>query len=292
MNPLRLTQIEMFCAVVEEGTVVAASHRLNCVASNVTARIRELEALLGQSLFLREKGRLSVTPEGRLFYRRAKLLVDEARALHDLFSDGTPKGILSVGALDVALIAYLPRIVPAFLRACPRVELRLLQRPTYTIEQMLTEGEIDLALTDGPIVHPMLQSRFAFREELVLVMPVGQERVEKGQHVFLYNTDCFYRRYFETWLAAQGVLEPVIHTIESYDVILGSVRAGLGISCFPRSVVDMLRSERLDGVHCLSPDDLQGSGVYFVWREPGLNDLGRSFMEHAPCVGESFINSE
>ena len=67
MNPLRLAQLEMFCAVVEEGTIVAASRRLNCVASNVTARLKELELLVGQELFLREKGRLTLTPEGRLF---------------------------------------------------------------------------------------------------------------------------------------------------------------------------------------------------------------------------------
>lgn len=281
MNPLRLTQIEMFCAVVEEGTVVAASRRLNCVASNVTARLRELELLVGQDLFLREKNRLILTPEGRLFYRQALPVVSGAQSLTDLFSEGRLRGILNIGALDVALEAYLPQIVPEFLKVCPGVELKMFLRPSYTLERMLADGEIDLALTDGPIVHPLMESRFAFHERLALAMPAGQDGARDGQHVFLFNTDCFYRRYFETWLERHEVSNAIIHTVESYDVILACVQAELGISCVPHSIVSQMQSRRGEGITFTYPEDLKGSEVYFIWREPGLNDLGRRFLNHA-----------
>ena len=281
MNPLRLAQLQMFCAVVEEGSVVAASRRLNCVASNVTTRLRELEQLLGQELFLRDKGRLSLTPEGRLFYQQASPLVISAQGLTDFFSDASPKGVLVVAALDVALQGYLARRVPSFIAAYPGVELKLLLRPTYTVERMLTDGEIDLGLTDGPISHPMIGSLPAFQERLALVVPKGvTERGLTGLHVFLFNTDCFYRRYFETWLEGQGLSAPLIHTVESYDVILGCVRAGLGMSCFPQSIVEGLSAEQRQGVEVLYPEDLRGSEVCFIWREPGLSDLGRRFVQH------------
>ncbi|EHH69097.1 LysR family transcriptional regulator [Gluconobacter morbifer] len=291
MNPLRLAQLEMFCAVVEEGTVVGASRRLNCVASNVTARLRELELLLERDLFVRTKGRLNLTPEGRLFYRQAVPLIRGAQDLAGLFADKTPRGILTVGALDVALQGYLPSVVPQFLENCPGVELRMLMRPTYTIERMLMDGEIDLALTDGPIVHPMMDSRFAFREDLALVLPQGQEVPQEGQHVFLFNTDCFYRRYFEIWLRKQGVTSSIIHTVESYDVILACVRAGLGISCFPQSILAGVAGERRQGMEILYPADLQGSEVYFVWREPGVTDLARQFVDFAEKL-HSFTKNE
>ena len=124
MNPLRLAQLQMFCAVVEEGSVVAASRRLNCVASNVTTRLRELEQLLGQELFLRDKGRLSLTLEGRLFYQKASPMVISAQGLTDFFPDASPKGVLVVAALDVALQGYLSRRVPSFIAAYPGVGLK------------------------------------------------------------------------------------------------------------------------------------------------------------------------
>ena len=281
MNPLRLAQLEMFCAVVEEGTVVAASRRLNCVASNVTARLRELELLVGQDLFLREKNRLILTPEGRLFYRQALPVVSGAHSLTDLFSEGSPRGILNIGALDVALEVYLPQIVPEFLKVCPGVELKMFLRPSYTLERMLVDGEIDLALTDGPIVHPLMESRFAFHERLALAMPAGQDGAWDGQHVFLFNTDCFYRRYFETWLERHGVSNAIIHTVESYDVILACVQAGLGISCVPHSIILQMQSRCDEGITFTYPEDLKGSDVYFIWRDPGLNALGRRFLDHA-----------
>ncbi|AFV99927.1 LysR family transcriptional regulator [Gluconobacter oxydans] len=279
MNPLRLAQLEMFCAVVETGTVVAASRKLNCVASNVTARLRELEQLLGQELFAREKNRLLLAPEGRLFYQQAKVVVDQARQLTDLFSEGTPKGVLTVGALDVALKKYLPDRVPRFLASAPGVEIRVLIRPTDTLERMLVDGDIDLALTDGPIEHPMMGSAFAFRERLAIVLPKGQDALQSGQAVFLFNTDCLYRRYFEAWLEEGGVGGGLIHTIESYDVILACVEAGLGISCIPQSVLSVLKAERHADVNVLYPDDLQGSDIYAVWREPGLGPLGQIFVD-------------
>ncbi|OAG73055.1 transcriptional regulator [Gluconobacter japonicus] len=279
MNPLRLSQLEMFCAVVETGTVVAASRKLNCVASNVTTRLRELEQLLGQELFAREKNRLLLTPEGRLFHQQAKAVVDQARQLTDLFSEGTPKGVLTVGALDVALKKYLPARVPPFLTSAPGVEIRLLIRPTDTLERMLVDGEIDLALTDGPIEHPMIGSAFAFRERLAIVLPNGQDVLRSGQAVFLFNTDCLYRRYFEAWLEQGGVGGGLIHTIESYDVILACIEAGLGISCIPQSVLSTLKGNQLSSVNVLYPDDLRGSDIYAVWREPGLGPLGQMFVD-------------
>ncbi|GEN63795.1 LysR family transcriptional regulator [Acetobacter oeni] len=272
MDALRLSQLQFFCAIIEEGSIVAAARRMNCVASNITARLKELELLLGQQLFEREKGRLAVTPSGRLFYREARELVAQAHRLSHMFEPDVPRGILAVGALDVAMRSFLPERVPAFLRAHPRMELNLLIRPSYTLERMLADGEIDLALTDGPVVHSLLDSCFAFDEPLRLVVPPHIGALEDidwaSTRVFLFNTDCFYRRRFEAWLRDRGIHDPVVQTVESYDVIRACVHAGLGISCFPHC---MLRDDT-GGIRVLAPDDLRPGPVYFVWRRDGVSE--------------------
>ncbi|NHN86679.1 LysR family transcriptional regulator [Acetobacter musti] len=271
MDALRLSQLQFFCAIIEEGSVVSAARRMNCVASNITARLKELEQILGQQLFEREKGRLVVTPAGRLFYREAAEVVTRARRLSQMFEPDVPAGVLAVGALDVAMRSFLPERVAAFLKAHPRMELNLLIRPSYTLERMLIDGELDLVLTDGPIVHSLLDSRFAFDEALHLVVPLHIATVDdidwEKTTIFLFNTDCFYRRHFEAWLARRGVLNPVVQTIESYDVIRACVQAGLGISCFPHC---MLRENR-SGIKVLSPADLEPGPVCFVWRRNGVS---------------------
>jgi DNA-binding transcriptional LysR family regulator len=51
---MELAQIRMFKTVAEVGSIARAAEVLHCVPSNITARIKSLEAELGVALFLRE----------------------------------------------------------------------------------------------------------------------------------------------------------------------------------------------------------------------------------------------
>ncbi|GBR48907.1 LysR family transcriptional regulator [Acetobacter pomorum] len=288
MEALRLAQLQIFCAVMEEGSVVAASRRMHCVASNVTARLKELEQLLGQELFAREKGRLVPTPEGRLFYHEAREVVEKAHNLASFFQPDVPRGILRIGALDVALAHFLPQYMPGFMATHPDVEIRLLRRASYTLEHMLEDQELDLAITDGPIAHPLLESRFAFTEELVLVAPPNIQNLHDihwpGVTVFLFHTDCFYRSAFERWMAEQELTPRAIQTVESYDVIRACVRDGIGISCFPKSI---FAQQTPHDVRVLAAPGLRAAPVYCVWRRNGAKPLLHRFV-NTICPAEAY----
>ncbi|WP_338332234.1 LysR family transcriptional regulator [Acetobacter sp. LMG 32666] len=281
MDSLKLAQLRFFCAVMEAGSIVAASRRLNCVASNVTARLRELEQSVGHPLFLREKGRLIETPAGRAFYAQAHEVVQKASALEHFFEPDVPRGVLRLGALDVALHHFLPQRLPSFMQAFADVELQLLKRASYTLERMLMEREVDLALTDGPIEHPLLESCLVFTQHLRLVAPVHVASVAAidwaSTDVLLFNTDCFYRSVFESWMKKNRVTPRRIQTIESYQVIFACVRAGLGVCCSPDV---MLPAPHAQGLHVMTPPDLPEAPVYCVWRRDGATPLLMRLVDH------------
>lgn len=281
MDSLKLAQLRFFCAVMEEGSIVAASRRLNCVASNVTARLRELEQVVNQPLFLREKGRLIETPAGRAFYDEAREVVRQASALEHFFEPDVPRGLLRLGALDVALRHFLPQKLPSFMQACPDVELHLLKRASYTLEQMLMAREIDLALTDGPIEHPLLESCLAFTEHLRLVAPAHVADFAQinwaETDVLLFNTDCYYRSVFESWMRRNGIVPRRVQTIESYHVIFSCVQAGLGVCCCPDVMLPVAYAQ---GLHVMTPPDLPEAPVYSVWRRDGTMPLLMRLVEH------------
>ncbi|MDU3303911.1 MAG: LysR family transcriptional regulator, partial [Enterobacter ludwigii] len=52
-----LTQLEMFNAVALTGSITQAAQKVHRVPSNLTTRIRQLEADLGVELFIRENQR-------------------------------------------------------------------------------------------------------------------------------------------------------------------------------------------------------------------------------------------
>jgi DNA-binding transcriptional LysR family regulator len=59
-----LTQLEMFNAVALTGSITQAAQKVHRVPSNLTTRIRQLEADLGVELFIRENQRLRLSPPG------------------------------------------------------------------------------------------------------------------------------------------------------------------------------------------------------------------------------------
>jgi hypothetical protein len=63
-----LTQLEMFNAVASTGSITQAAQKVHRVPSNLTTRIRQLEADLGVELFIRENQRLRLSPPGTAFY--------------------------------------------------------------------------------------------------------------------------------------------------------------------------------------------------------------------------------
>lgn len=62
-----LTQLEMFNAVASTGSITQAAQKVHRVPSNLTTRIRQLEADLGVELFIRENQRLRLSPAGHSF---------------------------------------------------------------------------------------------------------------------------------------------------------------------------------------------------------------------------------
>lgn len=56
-----LTQLEMFNAVAEAGSITQAAAKVHRVPSNLTTRLRQLETELGVDLFIRENQRLRLS---------------------------------------------------------------------------------------------------------------------------------------------------------------------------------------------------------------------------------------
>lgn len=80
---MELSQLRIFQAVAEEGSITRAAERLHRVPSNLSTRLRQLEEQLGVELFRRERQRLQLSPAGKVlldYSARMLALHDEAFA--------------------------------------------------------------------------------------------------------------------------------------------------------------------------------------------------------------------
>ncbi|KXV58309.1 hypothetical protein AD947_06670 [Acetobacter tropicalis] len=279
----KLSQLRFFCAIVEGGTIAAAARKMNCVPSNITMRLQELEMDIGQDLFVRDRKKLLITPAGRLFYREAREIVSRAERLPSLWSKPKSRGILKVGALDVAFLTCLPKHVPQFIMDHPDVELNILQHSSFVLERMLSEEEIDLAITDGPVENTLLEGSFAFHQSLYLVMPQHIKKITpeimRSSDIYLFNRDCFYRRCAELWMDQKGYQPRSVLTMESYDLILSCLDVGIGLACMPESVVAQFRTHGRK-LNILRMDGIGPTDVYFVWRKHAKNNIIQAFLDY------------
>ena len=95
----------------------------------------------------------------------------QAERSKQLFAGEHQHGLLNLGALDFSLVSHLPARIARLRRLQPHLHINVLSRDSLVLERMLIDSDLDTAITDGPIEHPLLASQKAFDERLVLLMP-------------------------------------------------------------------------------------------------------------------------
>ncbi|WP_312152669.1 putrescine utilization regulator PtrR [Atlantibacter hermannii] len=240
-----LTQLEMFNAVVETGSITAAARKVHRVPSNLTTRLRQLEDDLGVALFIRENQRLRLAPAGYSFLEYSKkilALVSEARCV---VSGDEPQGIFSLGSLESTAAVRIPGVLADYNQRYPRIQFDLVTGPSGTMIDGVLGGTLSAAFVDGPVFHPSLEGQPVYREEMMLVAPVGHKNVARardinGASIYAFRANCSYRRHFESWFNADRATPGKIHEMESYHGMLACVIAGAGLALMPRSMLESM----------------------------------------------------
>ncbi len=73
----RFSALKAFTRVVEAGSFTRAADSLNMPNATLSKTIQQLEAHLGVSLLQRTTRRITVTPEGREYYEKARCLLED-----------------------------------------------------------------------------------------------------------------------------------------------------------------------------------------------------------------------
>ncbi len=265
-----LTQLEMFNAIADTGSITAAAKRVHRVPSNLTTRVRQLEASLGVALFIRENQRLRLSPAGHSFLdysRRILALVDEARTV---VSGETPRGTLALGSLESTAAVRIPAILAEFNRRFERIHLTLSTGPSGDMLDGVLDGTLAAAFVDGPVLHPALEGVRVFDEEMVVIAPAGHAPIQRardvnGRSIYAFRANCSYRRHFESWFENDGAMPGKIHEMESYHGMLACVIAGAGLALMPRSMLESMPGSHQVSVWPLA-DDWRTLTTWLIWR--------------------------
>lgn len=260
MDPL---QLQTFLAVMDTGSFSAAGERLHSVQSNITARIRKLEAELGAPVFDRGKGGARLTPLGeRLVPHAREILARLAAARAELMDAGGGAAPLRLGALETTASSRLPLVLRALSDRVPGAAVQLVTAPSGRLTRMVWERDLDAALVVGAVDANRFRSIAVFEESLVAVHPADRSGAET---LLAFPDGCSYRAAAEAWLRDTGRGDTPVRDLGSLATILGCVSAGLGFAVAPESAIrtytalHTLKLTPLDPVH-------QRSSTSLIWR--------------------------
>ena len=266
--PLDLAALAIFRAVAAEGSVTRAAERLSRVQSNVTTRVRQLEAELNAPLFLREGKRMALTPEGRVLLGYAERLLALAEEARQALRPGEPGGRLRLGAMESTAASRLPAPLARLHGQWPGVALELSTGPTQQLLDRLRAHALDAAFVawpPGQTPDPALDTLPVFSEELLLVLPAGHPAVDGPEDVKPgtlagFESGCTYRGIAERWFAPRQQPLQVLE-LGSYHAILACVAGGGCAGVAPRSVLALTPHANLLNVLPLAQID-----TLLVWR--------------------------
>lgn len=281
---MQLSQLRAFCAVAQTGSVTAAARILHKVPSGITVRIRQLEADLGCALFLRERQAMALTAEGRKLLDHAHRMLELADGTRALMREQAIGGRLTVGALDVVLVDFMPRLIGRFRQRHRGVTLDIRHEASEALVAHVASGDLDIALTEGPVTSRTLTSRVAFTDEMLLVTelahpPVTQPADLQCPELYGFRHDCSFRFRMDRWLAQGQRAELPVLEIESYHTMLACVSAGMGAAWMLRSVLKTLPGRQQVRAHALGAAGR--TELHFVWRDGQLPANAQLLMEVA-----------
>ena len=266
--PLDLAALAIFRAVAQEGSVTRAAERLQRVQSNVTTRVRQLEADVSATLFLREGKRMALTAEGELLLGYADRLLALAEEARQALRPGEPGGRLRLGSMESTAASRLPAPLARLHQQWPAVALDLSTGPTQELLERLRAHALDAAFVAWPPGQPpdaALDTRPVFTEELLLALPPGHPAVRGPQDVqpdtlAVFEAGCTYRRMAQEWCAPRPAPLRLLE-LGSYHAILASVAGGSCAGVVPRSVLALTPQAALLAVQPLATID-----TLLVWR--------------------------
>lgn len=263
---MEFKDLEIFQLVAEKGTISEAAKELNYVQSNVTSRIRKLEADMNTQLFNRHRRGMSLTPEGKkllTYSKKILLLTEEMR--NAVQNNKEPSGKLEIGTIETVI--HLPKILSSYIKKYKNVDLSLFTGVTKGLVEEVLNHRLDGAFITELETHPDLVSYEVFQEELVLISDTRNLTFEQltKEPILCFSTGCGYRARLAEWYKDQNITPRKIMEFGTLETILRSVIMGLGIAFVPKSEVIQLEESGRIQFHKL-PEQYSKIKTIFIRR--------------------------
>ncbi len=248
LYPMNRNHLAIFHAVAETGSISRGAERLRVSQPAVSKQVCELENALGVRLLDRLPRGTRLTDAGKTladYTRRLATIEREAeRAIEEC--RGLKRGRLAIGASTTIGAYLLPQVFAEFHRRHSEIELQLEIANTKTVQGYLTDGAIEIVLTEGIIETEDLESKVFHQDELVAIAPTHhplllQQQVTINQLCqepwVMREEGSGTRAVVEKSIKKHGITIQPVMSLASTEAIKRAVTCGLGVAIVSRLTI-------------------------------------------------------
>ena len=254
--------------IADERNMTRAAQKLFVTQPSLSHCVTNIEDQLGVRLFTRTSGGLILTYAGEKYYRMAcEVLRVYASFESEIGEERTlSHGRVTVGITNYLATAHLPRVLPAFHREYPGIEVRICEETTDQVERSLLSGKLDFAIMhtvpdDGVSDNPALVRDVLNHDPFYIATP-PYARFEKmaqsvageallqldpskltGETFLMVSHGQRIRKITDRVLAEAGIQPAVVLTSRNYELLRRLTAEGMGCMMLPRRYIGLLGGE-------------------------------------------------
>ena len=235
---MELRQLQQFVAVAETLNFRRAAERLHMAQPPLSVAIRKLEAEVGAPLFERQPRGVALTAAGVAALDFARRCLIDADALRDAAqaAAGGERGLLRVGFVGSATYALMPRLLPAFRKRYPHVELVLRESTNLELLALVHSGELDIGLVRYPTGSASaLRFEIVERDVFCAVLPANHSLAKHSKVTLAMLAGEPFVDYASVMLAFQqaGLTPRVSQEATQVQTVISLVQSGMGVALVP-----------------------------------------------------------
>lgn len=167
--------IEYICAINDAKTISQAAKNLFISQPALSQQLSKAESELGFPIFVRTGNKMHPTIAGELLIREGReMLMAREKMMGKLTH-------LSVGQMETVRFGispfyskyYLPHLLQHFQKKCPHVKFQIVEELSSRLEELVLDGELNLAFLPTEPPKAGLQYRPIYIEEIFIGIPAN-----------------------------------------------------------------------------------------------------------------------
>lgn len=288
MINVTIKHLRAFVELASCQSYATASKRLNLSQPAISICIKNLESQVGGNLFSRSTRVVELTPEGVLFFPKAKKLLndwhDTFEEVHQLFA--LKQGRLTIAAMPSFAASELPNALKSFSRQYPRIRIDVIDVVMESVVSAVTNGEADLGIVFEPDNLAELRFETLLKNKFIVVVSQGHELTTRVKADFMtiaeysivmMNRGSSIRQWLDDAFSDAGKTPHISAEAWQLDTLGEMVKADLGIAIVPELCRPQMQSKELTCLPLEADSFSKNVGVLYK-QKSGLSVPASEFL--------------